>query len=331
MLPAPISFPKRRDSFHRNRSGKLNAALRAPSRLTNLGVLLLTSLALFSLLLNLRHYFFSFDIGHAKTCGEYFEDAQSVERPASISNLKHLIIVPGHGIWTGAHEREILDEDSWVLASYQRGRGRPALIAEHIAQGAELTLQDKESLLVFSGGQTSPLSSTTEAESYHRLALAALYLPHKNATGEPFQRVTTEPFALDSYQNLLFSVARFREYTGGYPQKITVVGYEFKRRRFEELHRTAVRWPSAEFEYIGLSLHNQAEEDKASAGENSYLPYTDDLYGCRPPLSTKRRSRNPHLRVHAYHRSAPELRNLFEWCPSSTVSIFRGPLPWDAR
>jgi len=68
----------------------------------------------------------------------------------------------------------------------------------------------------------------------------------------PFSRTTTETFALDSYQNVLFSIARFHEVTGRYPSQITVVGYEMKRRRFEELHRAAIRFPTALFKYIGL-------------------------------------------------------------------------------
>jgi len=44
-------------------------------------------------------------------------------------------------------------------------------------------------------------------------------------------RVTTEEFALDSYQNLLFAIARFREVVGDWPKKVTVVGYGMKRRR----------------------------------------------------------------------------------------------------
>lgn len=83
-----------------------------------------------------------------------------------------------------------------------------------------------------------------------------------------FVRATTEPYALDSYQNLLFSVARFREYTGRYPSKITVVGYDFKRRRFEELHRAAMRWPNSKFEYVGIDAEGE-DLDVARAGEVS--------------------------------------------------------------
>jgi hypothetical protein len=87
-------------------------------------------------------------------------------------------------------------------------------------------------------GQTSDLSTFTEADSYLRLALLSdVFHPeahthpdasygttttpytkeHKalaDASPSSFSRVTTETFALDSYQNLLFSVARFYQFTG---------------------------------------------------------------------------------------------------------------------
>ena len=43
------------------------------------------------------------------------------------------------------------------------------------------------------------------------------------------QRTVTEEFALDSYQNVLFSICRFREIVGHYPDKITVVSFTFKK------------------------------------------------------------------------------------------------------
>ncbi len=82
-----------------------------------------------------------------------------------------------------------------------------------------------------------------------RLALTSGVLP-SNPNYSP--RATTENYALDSYQNLLFSVARFHEYTGRYPEYITIIGYEMKRRRFTELHRAALRWPHSRFDYIGI-------------------------------------------------------------------------------
>lgn len=84
-----------------------------------------------------------------------------------------------------------------------------------------------------------------------------------------FPRATTETYALDSYQNLLFSFARFHEITGRYPVQVTVVGYEMKRRRFEELHRAALRFPATHFEYIGIEPAKEEESESARIGEVS--------------------------------------------------------------
>jgi hypothetical protein len=127
-------------------------------------------------------------------------------------------------------------------------------------------------------GATSPVP-TTEAESYARLAIAASILspvPSTSSTSPAASlsnqtEYTTESFALDSFQNLLFALARFREYTGRYPIRITVVGYSFKQRRFEELHRTALRWPTDKFTYIGIGLPDAADEAQAAVGEVSFF------------------------------------------------------------
>jgi len=76
-----------------------------------------------------------------------------------------------------------------------------------------------------------------------------------------------------------FSIARFRELRGAYPSRITVVGHAFKHRRFEQLHRLALRWPKTRFAYEGLPLRNDVDEREAAAGElaNAYTPYTRDL------------------------------------------------------
>lgn len=170
-----------------------------------------------------------------------------------------------------------------------------------------------------------------------------------------FSRATIEDAALDSYQNVLFSIARFRELTGVYPSRITVVGHNFKRRRFEQLHRVALRWPEVRFAYEGVPLRNEVDEREAATGEvrsfnlhypcsaclifltypyqlaNAYTPYISDLYGCHAPLIQKRTGRNFHMRTHGYHVGAPELRELLEWCPKDGKQIFPGTLPWETE
>ena len=52
--------------------------------------------------------------------------------------------------------------------------------------------------------------------------------------------MVAENRATDSYQNVLFSLVRFKEYAGVYPQRVTVVTHEFKRARFMKCHFPAV-------------------------------------------------------------------------------------------
>ena len=81
-----------------------------------------------------------------------------------------------------------------------------------------------------------------------RLAALSSLLPHLHSPSAsptlPILRATTEDHALDSFQNVLFSLARFHEATGAYPARITVVSFGAKQQRFVELHARALRWPA---------------------------------------------------------------------------------------
>ena len=114
-----------------------------------------------------------------------------------------------------------------------------------------------------------------------RLALLSGLLPAldspSSSRAAPVLRAATEGHALDSFQNLLFSLARFKEYTGRWPARVTVVGYEMKRRRFMELHRAALRWPEARFEYVGIDAEGDGDArsgGSAQQGEVRISPYT---------------------------------------------------------
>jgi hypothetical protein len=92
-------------------------------------------------------------------------------------------------------------------------------------------------------GQTRPLAGPrSEGQSYWNLAN---HIYRNDRTMDKFllERVVSEEFARDSYENVLFSLCRFFEMTGRYPSKITVIGFGFKERRFTDLHRKAVRFP----------------------------------------------------------------------------------------
>jgi len=137
-------------------------------------------------------------------------------------------------------------------------------LSQHLSR-AEIAVADPSAVLIFSGGVTRPSSpSQSEAQSYLRLALDSGLL--MNRTHIAF----AEDYALDSFQNLLFSLARFHEVVHGpyrWPEKITVVGFEMKRRRFEELHRKAIRWPTSKFQYVGVDVVDEAARAEGWKGE----------------------------------------------------------------
>jgi hypothetical protein len=72
--------------------------------------------------------------------------------------------------------------------------------------------------------------------------------------------------ARDSFENVLFSLCRFYELTGHYPAAITAVTYTLKQRRFEEVHRAAVRFPASNFTFIGTPVPPAAKGAEAVGG-----------------------------------------------------------------
>ncbi|KIL68870.1 hypothetical protein M378DRAFT_70620 [Amanita muscaria Koide BX008] len=318
MIPLPVTSTRHRVRipFYYTRARLSNAAL----------CLLLSCLAL-SVLFNFFLYIHRPAVPHFPSLSAF---SAALTRDNASESLNHLIIVTGHAIWIGTDPSLRLSEDQWLLEPYQKGQGRLDAFFAHISRGADLAVHDRYSLLVFSGGQTKKASTTTEAESYLRLALYSNLFGASGTPATDFSRTTTENYALDSYQNLLFSIARFHEYTGRFPENITVIGYEFKRQRFVHLHRPAIRWPSDRFHYIGVDATDESSSAaRQGEWENGYKPYSEDLYGCHSFLASKRRQRNPHSRFHPYYSSALELTGLFDWCPATSALIFSGTLPWD--
>ncbi|GMI51384.1 hypothetical protein ScalyP_jg9738 [Parmales sp. scaly parma] len=146
--------------------------------------------------------------------------------------------------------------------------------------------------------------------------------------------MATEEFATDSFENLLFSIARFHEITNRYPEKITVVSFTFKERRFTKVHgELALRWPLEKISFVGVDPPSKYNFDleKATKGEleNSLVPYLDDLFGCRNPILTnKRASRNPFFVTPSYQYSNPEIAELIQFCGDSSNPQYTKELPW---
>jgi hypothetical protein len=132
----------------------------------------------------------------------------------------------------------------------------------------------------------------------------------------------------DLSANIHSAYLRFKEVTGNYPTRITVVGFDFKAHRFNELHRHAIGFPAEQFTYVGMiPTAPSFDHTKAASGEQAALhAFIGDLYGCNTPaLADKRMARNPFRRSTPYELACPELKSLLSWCGPDA---YRGALPW---
>ena len=261
------------------------------------------------------------------------------------------MVVAGHAVLTSLDYHNLTDDGQWELQSFQRGQLSTFL--RHIEEGIAVAATDPTALLLFSGGETrSHAGPRSEAQSYWMVAELRGWFGREQGrdwgeaagSGDPIaegvgsdgvwsvrSRSSTEEFARDSYENLLFSICRFHELTQAYPSRITVVGFSFKGPRFAQLHRAAIRFPEDRFAYVGINPSTSTSTSEAVAEQehlNSFLPFSADPYGCLPPLSTKRLQRNPFRRSHGYgHQSScPQLHALLHHCGPDA---FSHPLPWD--
>ena len=224
------------------------------------------------------------------------------------------------------------DENVWYLLDYQIGKGLPQAIVSHIRKGIQTAANDPNALLIFSGGetrgQTGPIN---EGASYYRVADALNLWGDNEQSLSVRARTTTEEFATDSFENLMFSICRFHEVTGSYPENITVVSFTFKQRRFEEMHSRALLWPNGRFQYIGVdppaSSGFNLEEAQKGEHQNAAQPFESDPYGCHTPvLQQKRKDRNPFSRTPPYKLTCPDMAPLLSWCGPELIS--KSDVPW---
>jgi hypothetical protein len=233
----------------------------------------------------------------------------------------------------------------------------------HIKLGLDQLASDNARLLVFSGGDTKRSKTTlSEAKSYHRLALENNLFGHDASLAS---RMFTDDLATDSFQNILFPLVAFAFHTAQYqefkepkdrdteesrpfPEHLTIIGHEFKRSRFEELHLPAIRWPKdpSRFRYIGIDPPMDAEKrTEVFKGEmlRGYGAWQKDLYGARKVLADKRKARGwtadkqKELETSVssdwqHPASRDQILALLTWHGgASGQELYPGRLPWDSR
>ncbi|PWN43720.1 hypothetical protein IE81DRAFT_322129 [Ceraceosorus guamensis] len=252
---------------------------------------------------------------------------------------------------------EIADADPTALLVFSGGQTRPTSLQTEGESYFSLAVSSGMRLPVLPGFNFSTHGpGPGEAKSSKKITAEASEILGRVGAGAQANagvavakglqgvRMTTENFAMDSFENLLFSIARFREFTGRFPIRITVVGYGMKKSRFEDLHAKALRWPvksfvggQRRFHYVGIDDDGNEADIKAEYdGEKikTYPMFEKDMYGCHGRLLDKRRARNPTRRFHSYFSGAPEIADLLDWCPPDGLGlqgIYVESLPWDRR
>ncbi|TVU00294.1 hypothetical protein EJB05_54282 [Eragrostis curvula] len=237
--------------------------------------------------------------------------------------LQNLVMVAGHSIYTSSSCGKMDSEESWFLEPYQKHHGQAATFLAHIKEGVNIAARDEDALLLFSGGETRrDAGPRSEAQSYWAIAESKGWFGNDENVRS---RALTEEHARDSFENLLFSVCRFRELTGRYPQNITVVSYDFKEERFAQLHRSALGFPEERFFFSGTPATPTAREAALKGEAAVRSQFLEDPYGCLGSLHVKRLKRDPFHRTIPYPEGCPELKGLFSYCGPVPYS---GHLPW---
>lgn len=104
-------------------------------------------------------------------------------------------------------------------------------------------------------------------------------------------RVDCEERALDSYQNILFSIIQFWRRTSRWPSSLTIVSHAFKRRRLVEAHCGAIAFPLDRVRFVGLNP--PGVPDVVDREEEAVDEWLRDPQGQSDGLKSKRARRNP--------------------------------------
>lgn len=208
--------------------------------------------------------------------------------------IDKLVIVPGHTSFlesVQSVQADMADDRHWALQSFQKGESR--CYVEHIRQGIEIASK-VGALLSFSSGRTRlEPGRWSEAATYFTIA--------RNEEHDVTREV--ESCARDSFENLQFSIYQFHRLLGHYPVQTTVVGWGFKKERFEA-HAEALCLDEKSFAYVGCN--NPSDLNSAITGEaKTIAQFHATPFGDQGSLLDKRLACNPFNETHPYDTSMP--------------------------
>ncbi|KAK5719043.1 hypothetical protein LTR17_015376 [Elasticomyces elasticus] len=225
------------------------------------------------------------------------------------TSCQDLVVVCCHATYTGSSSDDIKDEANWILQPFQR---RDA----EARKPSEVNTFVKHIL--------------SEAQGYFQVYQSLIQSGQLREVAHP---CTLDDYATDSYQNLLFSILRYRQHMGRYPEYVTVVTHAFKERRFLELHAKAIKWPSSRIRVQGLNppfTLQELEQTQQLEHKRAHELFVSDPYGSRPPLSEKRTARKWNSAVIDKLTADESVKRLLAWeGGKSGHEVFPGRLPWE--
>ena len=117
---------------------------------------------------------------------------------------------------------------------------------------------------------------------------------------------------------------------------ITIISHDFKKRRFLELHTSAIHWPTKKIYFLGIDPpEDVVKREVLDAGEskNGYRAFKDDPYGVGTFLQGKRRTRgweNARVWEPSIANTDNRVLNLLLWSGgNSGRETFPDQLPWE--
>lgn len=167
-----------------------------------------------------------------------------------------------------------------------------SIVCSHV-----LRVSDSESasdwLLTTPSGPTRKETSLSEAQSYANIASANSHweLPVSAS------RILVEERALDSYQNILFSLTLFYSRFLTWPEHVTIISHAFKRPRLIDGHCGAIGLPLERVTFVGIDPESMKTGEKQGAIQGVKMAVGDwesDPHGRGDKLRGKRKGRNPY-------------------------------------
>lgn len=167
--------------------------------------------------------------------------------------IENLIILPCHSVFAPELNSNIngdfdsddiaksdrfsiaLNPKNWILESFQIESDDQISFLKHLELSLlELHENIGNSALVISGGFTKKQIKKSESSSYLELAEKVGFL--KSPYFKKGANILLDEYARDSYENILYSICTFYNRFNKFPQKITIIGFGFKRERFLSSH-----------------------------------------------------------------------------------------------